>query len=80
MKLLKNKMQRRDFLRTLAKAGLTTAFASQFMLSPNVFAAAGGAKRFITVYYPNGCVRDKWHSYDIGAWVATVSITARYSR
>ncbi|MEW6992653.1 DUF1552 domain-containing protein [Colwelliaceae bacterium MEBiC 14330] len=66
MKFLKNKMQRRDFLRNVAKAGLTTAFASQFMLSPKVFAAPGGAKRFITVYYPNGCVRDKWHSYNLG--------------
>ncbi|TYK67318.1 DUF1552 domain-containing protein [Colwellia echini] len=66
MTFLKNKMQRRDFLRTLAKAGLTTAFASQFAFSPKVFAAAGEARRFIMVYYPNGCVRDKWHSYDIG--------------
>lgn len=67
MNIMKNKMQRRDFLRTLAKVGLTTAFSSQFMLSPNVFAATGGAKRFIMVYYPNGCVRDKWHSYSTGA-------------
>lgn len=67
MNILKNKMQRRDFLRTLAKAGLTTAFTSQFMLSANVFAQAGGAKRFVMVFYPNGCVRDKWHSYNTGA-------------
>jgi hypothetical protein len=67
MNVLKNKMQRRDFLRTLAKAGLTTAFASQFMLSANVFAQSGGAKRFVMVFYPNGCVRDKWHSYNVGA-------------
>lgn len=66
MKLLKNKMQRREFLRTIAKAGLTTAFTSQFMLAPNVFAQTGGAKRFVMVYYPNGCVRDKWHSYNTG--------------
>jgi hypothetical protein len=67
MNVLKNKMQRRDFLRSLAKAGLTTAFASQFMLSANVFAQSGGAKRFVMVFYPNGCVRDKWHSYNLGA-------------
>ena len=62
-----HKMQRRDFLRNLAKLGLTTAFASQFMTSASVFGAAGGAKRFVMVYYPNGCVRDKWHSYNTGA-------------
>jgi len=67
MNFLKGKMQRRDFIRTLAKAGLTTAFTSQFMLSSNVFAATGGAKRFVMVFYPNGCVRDKWHSYSAGA-------------
>lgn len=67
MNVLKNKMQRRDFLRSLAKAGLTTTFASQFMLSSNVFAQTGGAKRFVMVYYPNGCVREKWHSYNVGA-------------
>lgn len=67
MNVLKNKMQRRDFLRSIAKLGLTTAFTSQFMLSANVFAQTAGAKRFITVYYPNGCVRDKWHSYNAGA-------------
>lgn len=67
MNVLKNKMQRRDFLRNLAKAGLTTAFTSQFMLSANVFAQTAGAKRFVMVYYPNGCVRDKWHSYNVGA-------------
>lgn len=59
-------MQRRDFIKTLAKAGATTAFASQFALSSKAFAAAGDAKRFIMVYYPNGCVRDTWHSYDLG--------------
>lgn len=67
MNVLKNKMQRRDFLRSIAKLGLTTAFTSQFMLSSNVFAQTAGAKRFIMVYYPNGCVRDKWHSYNAGA-------------
>lgn len=67
MNVLKNKMQRRDFLRSLATAGLTTAFASQFMLSSNVFAQTGGAKRFIMVFYPNGCKRDNWHSYNTGA-------------
>lgn len=67
MNVLKNKMQRRDFLRTIAKMGLTTAFTSQFMLSANVFAQTAGAKRFVMVYYPNGCVRDKWHSYNVGA-------------
>lgn len=67
MNLLKNKMQRREFLRTIARLGLTTAFTSQFMLSRNVFAQAAGAKRFVMVYYPNGCVRDKWHSYNLGA-------------
>lgn len=67
MNVLKNKMQRRDFLRSIAKLGLTTAFTSQFMLSANVFAQTAGAKRFIMVYYPNGCVRDKWHSYNAGA-------------
>ncbi|WP_111980102.1 DUF1552 domain-containing protein [Algibacillus agarilyticus] len=66
MNYLKNKMQRRDFLRTIAKAGLTTALASQFVFSPKVFAAAGEARRFIMVYYPNGCVRDKWHDYNTG--------------
>ncbi|AWB64944.1 hypothetical protein C2869_00140 [Saccharobesus litoralis] len=66
MNFLKNKMQRRDFLRTIGKAGLTTAFASQFAFSPSVFAAAGEARRFVMVYYPNGCVRDKWHSYNTG--------------
>lgn len=66
MKFLKNKMQRRDFLRTIAKAGMTIPFTSQFLLAPNVFAQTGGAKRFIMVYYPNGCVRDKWHSYNTG--------------
>ncbi|KDC53902.1 DUF1552 domain-containing protein [Pseudoalteromonas sp. S3431] len=71
MKFLKNKMQRRDFLRILAKAGLTTAFASQFAFAPKVFAAAGEARRFIMVFYPNGCVRDKWHSYDIGGLSAS---------
>jgi hypothetical protein len=68
MNVLKNKMQRRDFLRSIAKAGLTTAFASQFMLSSNVFAQTGGAKRFVMVFYPNGCVRDKWHSYNVGTF------------
>jgi hypothetical protein len=67
MNVLKNKMQRRDFLRTIAKLGLTTAFTSQFMLAPNLFAQTAGAKRFVMVYYPNGCVRDKWHSYNVGA-------------
>lgn len=67
MNVLKNKMQRRDFLRSIAKLGLTTAFSSQFMLSANVFAQTAGAKRFVMVYYPNGCVRDKWHSYTAGA-------------
>lgn len=67
MNVLKNKMQRRDFLRNVAKLGLTTAFTSQFMLSANVFAQTAGAKRFVMVYYPNGCVRDKWHSYNVGA-------------
>lgn len=66
MNVLKNKMQRRDFLRSIAKAGLTTAFASQFMLSSNVFAQTGGAKRFVMVFYPNGCTRDLWHSYNSG--------------
>ncbi|WP_246072374.1 DUF1552 domain-containing protein [Catenovulum sediminis] len=66
MNILKNKMQRRDFLRTMAKAGLTTAFASQFAFSNKAFAAAGDAKRFIMVFYPNGCVRDSWHSYNLG--------------
>lgn len=67
MNVLKNKMQRRDFLRSIAKLGLTTAFTSQFMLSANVFAQTAGAKRFVMVYYPNGCVRDKWHSFNAGA-------------
>jgi hypothetical protein len=67
MNVLKNKMQRRDFLRTIAKLGITTAFTSQFMISGNVFAQTAGAKRFVMVYYPNGCVRDKWHSYAVGA-------------
>ncbi|WP_039914928.1 DUF1552 domain-containing protein [Cellvibrio mixtus] len=67
MNVLKNKMQRRDFLRSIARLGLTTAFTSQFMLSVNVFAQTAGAKRFVMVYYPNGCVRDKWHSYNAGA-------------
>ena len=67
MNVLKNKMQRRDFLRAIAKSGLTAAFASQFVLSGNVFAQTAGAKRFVMVYYPNGCVRDKWHSYPVGA-------------
>ncbi|EWH11675.1 Tat (twin-arginine translocation) pathway signal sequence domain-containing protein [Catenovulum agarivorans DS-2] len=66
MNILKNKMQRRDFLRTMAKAGLTTAFASQFAFSSKAFAAAGDAKRFIMVFYPNGCVRDSWHNYTTG--------------
>ncbi|MCU4676054.1 DUF1552 domain-containing protein [Catenovulum sp. 2E275] len=70
MNILKHKMQRRDFLRTVAKAGLTTAFASQFAFSTKAFAAAGDAKRFIMVYYPNGCVRDTWHSYEIGGLTA----------
>jgi hypothetical protein len=67
MNVLKNKMQRRDFLRSIARLGLTTAFTSQFMLSSSVFAQTAGAKRFVMVYYPNGCVRDKWHSYNPGA-------------
>lgn len=67
MNILKNKMQRRDFLRTLAKAGLTTAFTSQFMLSANVFAQTGGAKRFVMVFYPNGCTPSLWHSYNTGS-------------
>ena len=67
MKLLKQKMQRRDFLRFIAKAGLTTAFASQFVFAPKVFGAAGSAKRFVMVYYPNGCVREKWHDYTTGS-------------
>jgi hypothetical protein len=62
-----NKMQRRDFLRNIAKLGLTTAFASQFMTSASVFGAAGGAKRFVMVFYPNGCARERWHSYNLGA-------------
>ncbi|WP_299573151.1 DUF1552 domain-containing protein [uncultured Shewanella sp.] len=66
MNFLKHKMKRRDFLRTMAKAGLTTAFASQFAFSPSVFAAAGDARRFVMVYYPNGCSREKWHSYETG--------------
>lgn len=67
MNVLKNKMQRRDFLRTIAKLGLTTAFTSQFMLSANVFAQTRTAKRFVMVYYPNGCVQRHWHSYNTGA-------------
>ena len=67
MKLLKQKTQRRDFLRFIAKAGLTTAFASQFVFAPKVFGAAGSAKRFVMVYYPNGCVREKWHDYTTGS-------------
>lgn len=67
MNVLKNRMQRRDFLRNLAKAGLTTAFASQYLLSANVFAQTGGAKRFVMVFYPNGCTRNMWHSYNLGA-------------
>lgn len=66
MNLLKNTMQRRDFLRSIAKLGMTTAFTSQFMLSNNVFAITNTAKRFVMVYYPNGCVREKWHSYSTG--------------
>jgi len=66
MKLLKKKMQRRDFIRSIAKAGLTIPFTSQFLLAPNVFAQSTGAKRFVMLFYPNGCVRDTWHSYDTG--------------
>lgn len=66
MKLLRNKMRRREFISNLAKAGLTTAFTSQFMLSNKVFAQTNTAKRFVMVYYPNGCVRDRWHSYNTG--------------
>lgn len=66
MNVLKNKMQRRDFLRTIAKMGLTTAFTSQFMLSSEVFAQTRTAKRFVMVYYPNGCVQRHWHSYNTG--------------
>ncbi|NQZ13172.1 MAG: DUF1552 domain-containing protein, partial [Algicola sp.] len=71
MKLLKQKMQRRDFLRLIAKAGLTTAFATQFAFAPKAFAAAGSAKRFVMVYYPNGCVREKWHDYANGSLSAS---------
>ena len=67
MNVLKSKMQRRDFLRNIAKAGLTTALTSQFMFSSNVFAQTGGAKRFVMVFYPNGCTPGLWHSYNAGA-------------
>ncbi len=66
MKILRNKMRRREFISNLAKAGLTTAFTSQFLLSNKVFAQTNTAKRFVMVYYPNGCVRDRWHSYNTG--------------
>lgn len=71
MKLLRDKMRRREFIRNIAKAGLTTAFTSQFLLSKNVFAQTAGAKRFVLVYYPNGCVRDSWHSYNTGVLGST---------
>lgn len=66
MNYLKNKVKRRDFIRTIAKAGLTLPFTSQFLLSSNVFAQSGGAKRFVMVFYPNGCVRETWHAYNTG--------------
>ncbi len=76
MNVLKNKMQRRDFLRNIAKLGLTTAFTSQFMLSANVFAQTKSAKRFVMVFYPNGCVQRHWHSYNTGALGANTFSTS----
>lgn len=68
MNILNKKIQRRDFLRNLARAGMTVAFTSQF-ISPRAFAQSDQAKRFIMVYYPNGVARgdDKWHQFNIGA-------------
>ncbi|WP_086931530.1 DUF1552 domain-containing protein [Agarilytica rhodophyticola] len=68
MNILKNKIQRRDFLRNLARAGMTVAFTSQWV-APKAFAQSNQAKRFVMVYYPNGVARgdDKWHQFNIGA-------------
>jgi len=67
MNILKKKMQRREFLRNVARSGMTVAFTSQFM-SANVFAQVNQARRFVFVYYPNGVSRgnDKWHQFNIG--------------
>ncbi|TAA47509.1 DUF1552 domain-containing protein [Corallincola spongiicola] len=63
MNVLKNKMQRREFLRGLAMAGMAVPFASQFLVAGKAHAAGNSAKRLIVVFYPNGCKRDSWHSY-----------------
>jgi len=46
MNILKNKMQRRSFLRTLTKAGLVLPFASQFGLMSRAFAVPNALYNF----------------------------------
>lgn len=67
MNILTKKIQRREFLRNISRAGLTVAFTSQFM-SPMAFAQTTGAKRFVMVFYPNGVKRgdDAFHAFNLG--------------
>lgn len=68
MTILKNKMKRREFLRSLSKAGLILPFASQFGLMKKAFAAPGGAKRYVQFFYPNGHDMNRWHLYPTGSF------------
>ncbi len=67
MNILKKKIQRRDFIRNLARAGLIVPFASSFGLMSKAHALPGGARRFVQFFYSNGCEVGKWHSYNTGA-------------
>lgn len=73
MNILKRKMQRREFLRNIGKAGLLVPFSSQFLMMNNAHALNGVAKRFVMVYYPNGVARgnDKFHQFNIGQLSST---------
>ena len=64
MNILQNKMKRREFVRNAFGTGLGAAIISQI---PGArLLGATNAKRFIMIFYPNGCVRDKWHTYPTG--------------
>lgn len=71
MNILKNKMQRRDFLRSLIRGGMVLPFASQFGLMNKAFAQeTGGPKRFVQFFYPNGCDINRWHDYPTGSFAS----------
>ncbi|SMF58157.1 DUF1552 domain-containing protein [Pseudobacteriovorax antillogorgiicola] len=64
MKALQLKSKRRDFIRNMIKSGSFLACVDA--LGWSSLLAAPSLKRFVMIYYPNGCVRDRWHSYPIG--------------